>query len=149
MIELLVYGTPGPQGSKTAFIRGGKPIITEGGSKKGRDGHAAWRQAVATAARDYQEKNESPTLTAALCVELRFVFDRPKSIPKKRLWPAVKPDADKLARAVLDAIKGTLIKDDALVVWLVVSKHYASPVEPPHARIRIREMDALNYGMSR
>ncbi len=42
-----------------------------------------------------------------------------------------KPDLDKLERAILDALtKSGVIKDDALVVDLVASKHYADENRP-------------------
>jgi Holliday junction resolvase RusA-like endonuclease len=37
---------------------------------------------------------------------------------------SVKPDIDKLARAVLDCLSGTVIKDDSQVVILNVRKEY-------------------------
>jgi crossover junction endodeoxyribonuclease RusA len=52
-------------------------------------------------------------------------------------WPSVKPDADKLLRAVGDALTGVLIEDDARVVNIAGSKRYCVGDEPPGAIITI------------
>jgi Holliday junction resolvase RusA-like endonuclease len=44
--------------------------------------------------------------------------------PSAPPFPAVKPDVDKLSRAVMDALRGVVYADDAQVVAKVVSKHY-------------------------
>lgn len=139
-IHFTVYGTAKAQGNKTArhSPKSGKSWVVEGSSKSA-IGAAEWRRAVADAARRYQEAEQIPLLDGALQVTLVFVIDRPKSVsPTKRPRPCTRPDPDKLARAVLDALKGTLIKDDGLVVDLLVHKLYGSETEPPQARITIQ-----------
>ena len=60
-------------------------------------------------------------------VSLGFAFLRPKSVSKKkRPYVTVKPDVDKLARAVLDAMTGVVFRDDAQVVKLEVEKQYSA-----------------------
>ena len=55
-------------------------------------------------------------------------FDKPQSWSKKRKDAAVyhvsAPDPDNLAKAILDGIKGVLIRDDKQVAKLEVSKRY-------------------------
>ena len=55
----------------------------------------------------------------------------PKSLRKAErggfVWK--RPDADKLARAVLDALEGVVYQQDAQVAHLEVSKLYALPTE--------------------
>ena len=140
-VRLEIYGTPRPQGSKTAFVRGGHAVVTEGGSKSGREGHQAWRQAVATAARDWQLAHDRPLLDGPLFLRVDFRLQRPKSIPKSRAFPAVKPDLDKLIRSVLDSLSGVVIADDARVVCVEAAKVYAGE-RAPGASILIREMIA-------
>lgn len=135
MIRLRVYGVPAPQGSKSAFVRGGRAVVTEGGSKTGRQSHAAWRQAVATAARDWQEAHDAPLLDEPVDVGISFIIPKPKSVPKKRYYPTTKPDLDKLVRSVLDAISGVLIRDDAQVVSLKAVKRYNDVDEAPGCHI--------------
>jgi Holliday junction resolvase RusA-like endonuclease len=60
---------------------------------------------------------------------------RPKSVSKAlRAVPTVKPDLDKLTRAVMDAISleryCQVIKDDSLVTDLHAAKRYADHTKP-------------------
>jgi crossover junction endodeoxyribonuclease RusA len=70
-------------------------------------------------------------------VMLDFALQRPKSLPKRTSQHLKKPDIDKLARAVLDALTGILYRDDSEVVRLDVTKRYAAPTEAPSVRITI------------
>lgn len=63
--------------------------------------------------------------TQPLTLEIRFFFTRPKSCPKDRFVPSVKPDLDNLVKAVKDALNQVVWKDDALIVSLTASKAYA------------------------
>ena len=47
---------------------------------------------------------------------------KPKTV--KRIYPFVRPDLDKLCRAVLDALTGIAYKDDQQVVSLFATKSY-------------------------
>ncbi len=58
---------------------------------------------------------------------LTFVFARPKTCPKQRIYPVVKPDLDKLCRSTLDALTGILLFDDAQVAEISTSKIYGVP----------------------
>ena len=60
-------------------------------------------------------------------VILDCVFTRPKSAPKTRTRPSVKPDIDNIAKLVLDAANKILWVDDTQVVELHVYKTYGSP----------------------
>ena len=69
-------------------------------------------------------------------VRLVFALRRPKRMPKARRDMIVKPDLDKLTRAVLDALTGVVWHDDAQVVRLVAVKRYISTTdEEPHVDI--------------
>jgi Holliday junction resolvase RusA-like endonuclease len=50
---------------------------------------------------------------------------RPRSVPKKRIYPTQKPDVDNYAKLVMDACNGILWQDDSQVVTLLASKIYA------------------------
>jgi len=64
-------------------------------------------------------------------VAVEFVMARPPSVPQhKRMRPAVKPDVDKLVRAINDALTGIMFKDDAQVVSMSVSKEYDDERRP-------------------
>lgn len=112
-----VAGVPFPQGSKK--LANGHLIDDNPAKLK------AWRDLVATEALLAKTAARWGTriIDEAIDVELLFRFKRPKSVT--RPYPSVKPDLDKLERAVLDAITGVLIVDDALVVDLSSKKRYA------------------------
>lgn len=141
-VALRVYGVPMPQGSKTAFIRGGRAVLTDGRNAASRSSHAAWRQAVATAARDHLSAQPWCAPFDEPCVvHVTFLLPRPKSIPKKRRHPDRKPDLDKLNRSVLDAlVDGGLLADDARVVELNARKAYAVDGEPTGCRVTIHRL---------
>lgn len=137
MIELEVVGIPQPQGSKTAFVRGGRAVLVEGRRGPARENFHSWREAVAQAGRDWQHDHGTPLLDEPLSVDITFRLPRPKSAPKRRLHPDGRPDIDKLGRAVLDAITGVLIINDSRVVELNTRKQFAVD-GPPGASITIR-----------
>lgn len=60
-------------------------------------------------------------------MEIDFYFQKPASAPKKRLFPVVKPDLDKLARSIFDALAGIMFVNDAQVIDCRVRKHYGTP----------------------
>lgn len=138
--RLEVYGTPEPQGNKTGFVANGRVVMTEGRRPDSRARFKSWREAVATAAREWQEKNNAPLLEEACRLTVTFRMPRPKSIPKKRTRPTSRPDVDKLARAVGDALKGLLYSDDSKVCELIVRKVYAVDVAPG-ASIMLERME--------
>lgn len=79
-----------------------------------------------------------PLFWDVVMVDVTFVLKRPKATPKTKTPPAVKkPDVDKLARAVLDAITGIVYNDDSQVVELHARKRLAYLDETPGAIIKI------------
>ena len=127
VISFCVYGTPRPQGSMRAFWRPGmqRPAITSDNKKL-----KPWRQELAATAMEHAQGRSLPLFGDSVPVEvtLRFYFSRPKSAStKSRPGMTVKPDADKLLRAVLDSIKGILVHDDAQVIEIHVRKMYGGP----------------------
>jgi len=112
VLEIKVIGTPAPQGSKRHVGRG---ILIESSAKV-----KPWREAVVWAARESGGKVPGPVV-----VDLTFTLQRPKSRPKRDIWPDRKPDLDKLTRSTLDALTTAgAIEDDARVVGLIVWKTY-------------------------
>lgn len=140
VVSLEVLGLPAPQGSKRAFVRGGRAVLVEGGSARGGQAVASWREAVRAEAQRWcwAHRAFSP-FSSAVRVEATFLFPRPPSVSaKRRPWPSVKPDVDKVARATLDALTGVLFRDDALVCDLHVRKAYTPG--PPRAVIHVMLM---------
>lgn len=73
-----------------------------------------------------------------ICVFIEAAFPIPKSVSKKRRELMIsqphikKPDADNVAKAVLDALNGVAYEDDSGIYYLTVHKLYA---EEPSIRI--------------
>jgi Holliday junction resolvase RusA-like endonuclease len=150
-IVLQVYGKPAPQGSKSAYVRGGRAIVVEGSSKSGRASHAAWRQAVATATRDYLTEHPRPVIQEPVEVLMSFRFAPVASDPH-RTAHTQRPDLSKIVRATEDAlVDGGLLKDDSCIFSLTASKLY-SPLESSGCSILIRlhgSREALNREVSK
>jgi crossover junction endodeoxyribonuclease RusA len=115
--SVFVRGIPAPQGSKRAFVQKGRAIVVDDNPKTLKD----WRAAVASV---LQNQWAGPPIDGAVSVELYFSLLRPKSAPKSRIWHTTRPDVDKLARALLDAMTGIVFRDDSQVTDLVVQKRY-------------------------
>lgn len=134
-VTFFVPGKPAPQGSKRHV---GKGILIESSKAVG-----PWRERVALAAAEApcDLAAYGPPMFAAgepLYVRLAFVMPRPASAGKKTTPPAVKrPDVDKLARAILDAITDVLIHDDSAVVDLHAHKRMAELDEAPGVHVTI------------
>ena len=78
----------------------------------------------------------SEPIDAPVSVYMDFYLPKPKR-PRYDV-PAVKPDADKLARAILDALESAgILTNDSRVTRLRATKHYASTATPPGADISI------------
>jgi Holliday junction resolvase RusA-like endonuclease len=57
-------------------------------------------------------------------MSLVFLFPRPKSLPRRVRHHTTRPDADNCAKAVKDALRGVVYRDDSQIVELFVSKGY-------------------------
>lgn len=148
MLIFSVAGIPIPQGSHKAFVVNGRPVITQDNAKT-----EPWRVEVKHAA--IAARGEAAPLRGAVEVDVCFVMPRPKhhygtgrnagvlrdGAPK---WPTTRPDTDKLARALLDALTASgAFSDDSQVVhldaWKVYVGHEGDPQETPAAHVVICE----------
>lgn len=146
--DFTVDGVAEPKGSMTPVLRGDKILMLhrvnnqrkDGTRSDGRERYQAWTLAVSSAARVWQLTHRRKIDdTEPLRVEIEFFLPKPASASKRILFPVRKPDSDKLARCVLDALTtGGLIADDARIVDLIVSKRFAT--EKPHARIIVSSL---------
>lgn len=137
MIEFRVYGTPAPQGSKTAFVRNGKAVVVDGSSTVGRQKLSSWRAEVA---REAQNVATGELMEGPIGVEINFIMPKPKSAPKRKIFCDKKPDIDKLVRSTFDSMTGVLYKDDSQVSRIKATKTYVSPEEPAGALVRIYQL---------
>ena len=135
-ITLWVPGTPAPQGSKR-HVGNGRMVESSATLKP-------WRATIAAAC--HEAGIAGLRLDLPLYVSLRFAITRPAShygrrglLPSAPVFPQRKPDLDKLARAVHDALAtdANVIADDARIVTLKAHKHYA---DTPGVHITISEV---------
>lgn len=132
-VTFRVDGVPVPQGSKTVAKAGRKAWL--------RDSNSAvlkpWRAKVAAAA-DLGHTFTCPVLVAAV-----FYMPRPK---RPKFWqPAVKPDLDKLMRALGDGMTdGGLLDDDSRIVTQFIHKRYVDERNPVGVRVLVMEMEEGN-----
>lgn len=87
-------------------------------------------------------------------VVLVFVMPRPDghwtpagaltAAGRERLLPTVKPDVDKMTRAILDGITTALLEDDALVVVARVAEVYAGWKGWTGACVRARQISSMD-----
>ena len=120
MTRFRVDGKPISQGSMSVF----NGRIVHQKSKE----LMAWRSAIHVTCRE-----RMTPIVGAVFVGLEF--DMPAPQRNTRHYPFVKPDLDKLVRAVLDGLTGAAFKDDSQVVELMASKRYA----PQGVTITVRE----------
>ncbi len=133
-VRLTVYGVAAPQGSKR-HVGGGRMVES---SKKLKP----WRESVSAAAQGWclRHRGFAP-FDEPLALAATFYLPRPKTAPKRVLWPAKTPDADKLARGICDALTGIIYADDARIVRLIVEKRFAVDA-PPRVEITIAPIGA-------
>lgn len=136
-ISFTVFGTPQPQGSTRAFVRGNRAYITSANTKMKPYRHTITQVASETL---NQLGRTIPAYPRPLPVKahITWVLAKPKSTPKKITQPTKKPDVDKLFRAVLDSLTGVIYEDDSQVVGGRVHKEYGSP-ERTEITIQIAE----------
>jgi crossover junction endodeoxyribonuclease RusA len=70
---------------------------------------------------------------------IAFYLPRPKKHHKRGVFVphCVKPDLDRLVRAILDALTGVVYHDDNQVTELVTAKYYAGVDEPARVQVRV------------
>lgn len=129
LLAVVVRGLPVAQGSMKSF---GPGRMAHSNAKT----LLPWREDIAGAVdRACLEVGLRVPLRCAdaVVVEASFTFPRPVSAPKgRRVFPSKRPDVDKAARSLLDALtQSGCIVDDAQVVELVARKCY--PGEHPLA----------------
>lgn len=143
---LRIRGIPQAQGTARAFVAGGKARIATD-SNRTNSPIGAWRAAIAAEAR--LEYGDAPASREPIRIVAELTWPRPKAhyrggTPAKGLRAdaptrkASKPDADKCARALLDALTGIAFADDAQVAELQVRKLWG---ESAGAAVAITELE--------
>jgi Holliday junction resolvase RusA-like endonuclease len=132
MITIAVHGTPAPKGSYRAMIVRGRAMVIPGGSSANQRALREWHAAIQAAVGRSIGEQDQPLYSGPIEVVCSFRLPRPKAHYLRgalrsgvAAYPQGKPDADKLARSVLDALTGLLYEDDAQVVVLTATKGWA------------------------
>ncbi|MFJ4168349.1 RusA family crossover junction endodeoxyribonuclease [Paenarthrobacter sp. NPDC089714] len=147
-LDFWAYGVPAPQGSKKIGRHPAtrRPLLVDDNSKALKP----WRETVEFYARRAMRglhRFEGPVR-----IELHFFLPRPQSHFKKDrtlrasapLWPAVKPDTDKLERAVFDSLTSAGVwADDSRAVMVYAQKAYADAHDPG---VQVRIFDLAEEG---
>jgi Holliday junction resolvase RusA-like endonuclease len=148
ILTITVFGEPAAQGSKAykghrvSRKTGKRVAILVEQSKRVKP----WRELVTAAATEAATAVHGLPLRGPLFFDATFTMRRPQRIPADRLgWPSVKPDGDKLLRAVFDGLTDARIwADDGQVVDYAARKVYPglhpSALDRPGAYIRIWEV---------
>lgn len=132
-LSVVIPGAAVPQGSTRAFVVGNRAVVVGDNKPKLRE----WRALavmILCAEREKQGYSEPWRGPVALSVtEYRL---RPKSI--RRVFPTVKPDSDKILRAVCDSLEAAqVLVSDAQIVSAYVRKRYGREAR---VEIDVREM---------
>lgn len=133
-LRIRIEGRAQPQGSAKAFAfrradgRLGANVVSDNPRLKD------WRTTVALAARIAIGPGRQAYGGA---VEIAAVFELPRPARCDRDYPTVRPDLDKLARGILDALTGLVYVDDAQVIALTVRKLYAAAGVGPRTVITV------------
>ncbi len=143
LISFAVLGEPSPEGSTRAFYipKLKRTVVTH----QNQDALRAWRDRVAAEAQNAVEGRPwTCDAVSAYEVDVDFVLPRPPSVPAhRRLRPTVRPDLDKLIRAVNDALTGIVWADDSQITAMRVAKVYVDQCDPlirPGAYLIIRRV---------
>ena len=129
-----VEGVPAPQGSKKGFVVKGRAVLVESSKKVKPWRHRVKIKAKAVALAHGFEKITTGPVAVDLC------FWMPSPARWVRPFPSTIPDIDKLTRSTLDALTGTLYKDDGQVCDLDVKKRY-DPDGFQGVTIRVSKLD--------
>ena len=117
-IAFTVPGRPAVKGSTFSFLDRRGRLVTKQDSKNGK----AWARTVAAAARAAGVQR----FPKGIGVIVSVVYEMQSPRRAVRRDPCVRPDCDKLARALLDALTGVAYEDDGQVIALTVRKTYAA-----------------------
>lgn len=147
VLEFTVVGVAVPKGSARAYTYqrrtekgGGVGARVDHDNPKTKD----WQREIALAAHVAKVTARLEPFAGPVFVAAVFYLPRPKALRTlRKLQHAVphvtKPDSDKLARSLCDALTGVAWNDDAQVTDLVIRKRYCGATDTPRAVVRVRQ----------
>lgn len=124
-----------PEGSVKGFIRGGRVIIVHDNGPHLKK----WRQAISDEAMHlFPSRHKGP-----VAMRYQFIMPRPKALTRwEAVHHAVRPDLDKLIRAVNDALTGIAYVDDGQIYRMEAEKHYAGIGQETGVWVTVEMLDA-------
>jgi len=118
-ISFTVYGNPVPKArARTVRLKNG--LTTTYTPKKTEQ----WEDMIRLQILKHRPEK---LLDQAIVLKAVFVLQRPKSIPKKRIYPETKPDLDNLLKSLTDAMEGIIYTNDSRIIKKEVEKIYGDP----------------------
>lgn len=120
MIRCVIPGEPVAQGRGRAVRFGDSVRVIDPAKSR------SWKGVARVFMVQARARAISGPIEGPVSVTIVLTWTLPKSAPKRNppTWKVTKPDADNVAKAVLDAACGILFLDDNSVVRLVVEKRY-------------------------
>ncbi len=110
---LIAYGNPVAQGrvrSRIVPMKTGKSFVQHYDPKKSKNYKELIQHQIL-------EKGRPESLfDEPLVMSCRVYRLRPKSAPKKVIYPSTKPDLDNYIKSIKDAMTGLVIRDDSIIV---------------------------------
>lgn len=132
MLNVIAFEIPGPIKGKA------RPRVTRVGITYTPKETVQYENLVKLCFREAQAKAGIELLDKPVRASLEVYYEIPKSTSKSkqgamlldRIYPTKKPDADNIAKIVLDSLNGIAYKDDSQVVELTVNKFYSKRGQP-------------------
>lgn len=138
VLKVVIPGEPCSQG-RPRFARRGRFVMAYDPPKS-----RNWKATAQQHMRD--EMDDDAPLQGPLQVIVQALFtcplsDHRKSMSRHRRWHAKRPDAENVAKAVLDAGTGVIWRDDSQIARLVVAKHIAAQDEAPGVIVSVATLE--------
>jgi Holliday junction resolvase RusA-like endonuclease len=159
-LTFTVDGDPQTKGSATAFVvwahvleaverfrKTGKRITPRAFITNDNPNAKAWQESVMDAAIEARRRGPlvaGELMAGPVVVDLAFRMARPLKLRSTIVSHTTRPDADKLARCVLDGLTGVVYRDDGQVAAIRISKQYAPIGEAAGVTISITEANVAD-----